>query len=347
MTTTSVSSLSVISSLVLVRLLTVGDKGETVAKIRRDLAPLLVHRWEGAALAEQLERALDELESTALIVLVPGRGKKSAPRFLSTATGKQWGLEFLGVGQLRPKITWRVLKRIYLPARALGVPASSDTVFKALSSDPAFHAMLLKQQFTLSTSDIPKLGEATDALAWKLIGFENQPGKFNIKNVKTLIFNRTLGNGHTTDFKKAVTQLLALHLGAKRHNSNELRDAVLRNWIREHSQGSKVSTSVASLPLRELDLQSFAERVKTAARACSTGRFGENKVFIAHVWRVLQSDPEFRTMDFPAFKQRLTEANNARQLDLSRADLVQAMDPDEVLKSEVRYLNATFHFIRI
>jgi hypothetical protein len=52
-------------------------------------------------------------------------------------------------------------------------------------------------------------------------------------------------------------------------------------------------------------------------------------------------------MDLPAFKQRLAEANNARLLDLSRADLVQAMDPDDVHLSEVTYLNAVFHFIRI
>ena len=96
-----------------------------------------------------------------------------------------------------------------------------------------------------------------------------------------------------------------------------------------------------------LDLPSFAERVKAAARACPTGRFGDSKVFIAHVWLSLQSDPAFRTMDLAAFKERLAEANNARLLDLSRADLVQAMDPDDVRQSEVHYLNATFHFVRI
>ena len=44
----------------------------------------------------------------------------------------------------------------------------------------------------------------------------------------------------------------------------------------------------------------------------------------------------------PRFKTRLAEANNARLLDLSRADLVQAMDPEDVQLSEVSYLNATF-----
>ncbi len=87
--------------------------------------------------------------------------------------------------------------------------------------------------------------------------------------------------------------------------------------------------------------------MKAAARVCPTGRFGDNKVFIAHVWRAVQSDPGFATMDLPAFKERLAEANNARLLDLSRADLVQAMDPEDVRESEVHYLNATFHFVRI
>ena len=35
-------------------------------------------------------------------------------------------------------------------------------------------------------------------------------------------------------------------------------------------------------------------------------------------------------MGLDGFKQRLAEANNARRLDLSRADMVEAMDPDDV-----------------
>ena len=66
-----------------------------------------------------------------------------------------------------------------------------------------------------------------------------------------------------------------------------------------------------------------------------------------HVWRMLQSDPDFAGMGFDRFKEFLALANNSRHLDLSRADLVQAMDPDDVRLSEVHYLNATFHFIRI
>ena len=50
-------------------------------------------------------------------------------------------------------------------------------------------------------------------------------------------------------------------------------------------------------------------------------------------------------MDLPTFKQRLTEANNAGLLTLSRADLVEVMDHTDVQESETRYLNAEFHFV--
>src|SRR5205823_3165908 len=96
-----------------------------------------------------------------------------------------------------------------------------------------------------------------------------------------------------------------------------------------------------------LEMAALAERVKAAARACPTGRYGDNKVFIAHVWRMLRSDADFAEMDLDGFKDFLAAANNSRFLDLSRADLVQAMDPEDVRLSEVQYLNATFHFIRI
>ena len=38
----------------------------------------------------------------------------------------------------------------------------------------------------------------------------------------------------------------------------------------------------------------LAERVKAAARACPTGRYGDNKVFIAHVWRSSSPIPTSR-----------------------------------------------------
>jgi hypothetical protein len=347
---------SAIKSLVVVRLLAVGEKGEAASKIKKDLEPLLAHRWESAALSERIDRMLTALGTMGLVALVPGKTKKAVPKYVLTVEGRRDGLDFLGVEQLRPKTTWTILRKTYLPARVLKMPASSDARFKALSSEPTFQAVLLKRQYDLSTAEIPKPDEATDALAWKLIGFEGENRKFNPKNVKTALFNRAAGTPSATDFKKAATRLLAQRMGARRDDPKELRDALLRNWVDQEEGGTVPAgpTSTTSGPVLPspspapaLDLASFAQQVKSAARDCPTGRFGNNKVFIAHVWKALQADPVFRTMELAAFKEVLAEANNARLLDLSRADLVQAMDPDDVRESEVHYLNATFHFVRI
>jgi hypothetical protein len=61
----------------------------------------------------------------------------------------------------------------------------------------------------------------------------------------------------------------------------------------------------------------------------------------------LQDDAVIGPLGLDGFKRRLAEANNARLLDLSRADMVEAMDFDDVRLSEIPYLGATFHFVRI
>jgi hypothetical protein len=366
-------SLSAIGSLVLVRLLAAGDKGETSSKVKKDLQPLLEHRWSGVTLADALNRTLDELEAAGLVASLPGKAKRAAPKLALTAEGRRRGLELLGVTVLRPKTTWAVLRKTYLPATVLGLPASGEATFKAMASDPGFKAALLKRHYELPTAEVPKLDDAIDALAWKLIGFEGAAGKFTVKNVKTALLNRALGEGRATDFKKAASRLVAQRAGARRDDAKELRDAVLRGWIDRNSapvaSGGAGTAAEDHPPLslyrptipepRELpreppppakparELAELAERVQAAARACPTGRFGDNKVFIAHVWRMLRFDPDFAEMDLDELKELLALANNFRFLDLARADLVQAMDPEDVRLSEVRYLNATFHFIRI
>ncbi|TKD00417.1 hypothetical protein [Polyangium fumosum] len=104
----------------------------------------------------------------------------------------------------------------------------------------------------------------------------------------------------------------------------------------------------AAPPSRRLptDDTAFADRVLSAARASKTGRFGENKVFVSHVIRQLEREG-FTIGDVDTFKARLVAAHRARLLALSRADLVQAMDPADVAESEIVHLNGSFHFVRI
>ena len=70
-------------------------------------------------------------------------------------------------------------------------------------------------------------------------------------------------------------------------------------------------------------------------------------MFIAALWRTSQREPNFPRLSLPEFKQRLVDANSQSLLHLSRADLVQAMDPRMVAESETTFLNATFHFVLV
>jgi hypothetical protein len=338
-----------LQELILVRLLAAGEKGEPGSKVRKDLEPLLSPRWSGAELASSIDAALDELESAGLAARLPVKTKKAAPRVVPTADGRRRALAALGVAELRPRTTWAVLRKTYLPAAALGLPAAGEAAFKAMASDPVFRAVLLRRQFDLPTAEVPKLDDAIDALAWKLIGFEGVARKFDIKAVKTALLNRALGDGRAADFKKAANRLVAREAGARRDDGKELRDAVVRDWVGREAPAEDRGEPppVESAPIPSLDPVALAVRVKAAARDCPTGRYGDHKVFIAHVWDRLHAEPDFAGMDLDGFKRALAEANNLRLVDLARADLVQAMDPEEVRRSEVRYLNATFHFVRI
>jgi DNA-binding MarR family transcriptional regulator len=351
MTTTD---LPAVEALVLTRLLPVSEKGDTSAKIKKDLEPLLGHRASGAAITETVEQAIGNLEAAGFVTLQRGRTKRSVPRVILTLDGRRRALTFLGIDVLKPKTTWTTLKKVHLPARVLGIPAASDATIKAISSDPVFKAVLLKREYDLAAAVLPRLDDVIDALAWRLMGFGETPRKLDLKTVKTALLNRELGDGRAADFKKAVSQLLARRLRARRDDPRELRDAVLRGWIDRdptlRASGEEKPKIPPVFPVSAaptFDLAKFAERVKAAAEGCDTGRYGDNKVFIAHVWNALQSDPFFQGMDLATFKAHLAEANNARLLDLSRADLVQAMNPDDVRQSEVRYLSASFHFVRI
>jgi hypothetical protein len=130
---------------------------------------------------------------------------------------------------------------------------------------------------------------------------------------------------------------------------------VIREWLTtqsyeilaEKSSGTiepAVSNGDAAHLTEPADLTRFAERVQEAARISPSGRFGDNKVFLSHVWKQYQGRGNGMTRE--EFDRLLVEANRQNLLTLSRADLVSAMSPEDVHSSEIRLPNSTFHFIR-
>jgi DNA-binding PadR family transcriptional regulator len=337
---------SAIGPLVLARLLVGGEKGATATDLKKALEPLLGHRWAGAALADRLARALDDLEADGLIVRTR---KRKTDRGTLTPEGGRRALEFLGLDQRPARMTWDQVKKTAVAARALGLPTPRDQAARSFGGDPGFKAALLKARFDLPLDDFPSFDRAIDALAWTLLGFEPGP-KFTVKAVKAALLGRALDGRRQVDPKadpkKEVAKLLARKVGARQSGKDELRLAAIRQWIDRTSDAPGPAPPAASAPA-PIDLDTFAHRVREAARASRTGRFGDNKVFVVHVWRALGDDPAIAALGLDGFKQQLAAANHARRLDLSRADMVEAMDPGDVRDSEVTYLGARFHFVQI
>ena len=341
--------------LLLARLLATGEKGEKRDKVRKELEPLLEHRWSGGALTERIDQTVSDLVAEGLIaVKMVGKGKKAAEHLALTEEGRRRGLSLLGIESLPPKTTWPTLKKVYLPALALGLPGPKGATQKQFGGKPGFQAAVLKAGFGLQVADFPTGKLATDALIWKLLGVDSA-AKFTVAALKKLLFNRELGGQSTVDEKVALRRLVARTVDARRDDDAQMRLALVQRWVEGRpvksghmsARPAPVPSAPPAVAATPLSLEAFARRVVEAARVCPTGRFGDDKVFIAHIWRSVHDDPAFRGMDIVAFKRRLTEANQARLLDLTRADLVEAMDPEDVRSSETLHFGASFHFVRL
>lgn len=90
-------------------------------------------------------------------------------------------------------------------------------------------------------------------------------------------------------------------------------------------------------------MQQFADMVEAAAEAQpASARFGE-QVFLGPIFELMRLRHEVR--DREHFRVLLQIARQRGLLQLSRADLVSAMDPSLVRASEFRDLNATWHLL--
>jgi hypothetical protein len=252
-----------------------------------------------------------------------------------TEKGRNRALSYLGVSKLPPRSSWKSVQSRFLLPKALGLAPGAAQRIQDVDN---LAALLLKRRFGLPVSG--GLGSVLQALACVELGF---PEIVSLNDLKATVLSRLVGSRKTLNTDQLRKLLPRVVLEAPQGGLAGLRSVVFRDW----GQGPKE----AKLPLPEqtapFDLQSFANTVRAAARDCPTGRFGDNKVFINHVWRRLRDEPALDGMDLPEFKQKLVEANAEGLLSLSRADLVQLMDPTDVQESETRHLNAEFHFILV
>ncbi|HQU33587.1 MAG TPA: hypothetical protein PLB88_04680 [Thermoanaerobaculaceae bacterium] len=124
-----------------------------------------------------------------------------------------------------------------------------------------------------------------------------------------------------------------------RIDARRRQDAIQRQMAETLSQkhARLAAARAARSPAPALSDADFAERARQAARSLPEGhpgRFGSTKVFINHAHAAFEADPANPRMSLDEFKKRLVEGHVGGKLQLSRADLVEAMDKGDVRASE-------------
>jgi hypothetical protein len=342
------------------------DSAADASKLSRPAQLLLVRLLASAAAKRPPTRAavlkdlrklspeLPEDDLTGFHQQLAAAGLADSAALRLTAAGRAHALSMLGLGALPAKPTWKSLLDQHLFPLAAGVAPDARETRQKLRTAGFLKSYLVRKHYGLTGGPTAPLAKVLEALACRELGF---PEYSDLKSVQAAVLSRLVGSAaEPLKLKDLEKQVPRTALGVSNDKPDTLRGAVIRRWLAGGSSDGAAARhqSSASHAGGPFDLRAFAAAALRAARQTpSAGWFGDNKVFIARAWRQFQSQPDAppgvpsSSLDLPAFKKRLVEANREGLLRLSRADLVSAMDPADVRESETRYLNAEFHFILI
>jgi hypothetical protein len=295
-------------------------------QIRADVGKLL----EGELTAADLNQLRSHLASAGFLT----KGKRNT--FALTDSGRERALRFLGVAEVPPRTSWSALIANHLFPMAAGLSASAAA---KLNNGDKLAAFIVKRKFGLAPEAGSTMNQVLEAVACKELGFANET---TLDGVLRTVLSRLIGSERLTKDKLAK-QLPLFQTGLTAAAADAVRCKVVRDWLGTAPSPPQVREPA---PAEPFDLPAFAATVQAlAASSPPEDRFHDNKAFIAPLWRMSQHEPNFPRLTLPEFKQRLVEANGQNLLHLSRADLMQAMDPELVADSEIADLNATFHFV--
>lgn len=336
--------------LILVRLLDTAKTPPTRSKFDKDLKPYL-----GAALSKSqwqdvLSRALADLEQRGLIETRP---------FRLTESGRGSAIAFLGM-ETAPAAKWTMLRDRYLIARALGISPTDKPALRDVGTSKGLRPAVLVHHYDLPGSPVPSESRVKHLLAWKQL---QQAHDIDVPPAQDISHNAllraTILRGQKGD---PVTLLAAQVTNADSASLRHVREAVIRCWLERSRQSGPAEESVTDRnrhpagaaerhseqheTFPATNLIEFAGTVLDLARTSPTGWFGENKVFVSHVWNRFRDAKSTNGVTRADFDRWLVECNRQGLLALSRADLVSAMNPEDVEASEIRLPNSSFHFIR-
>lgn len=246
-----------------------------------------------------------------------------------TPSGKSTALGILRWGKLDPQANWRIVKSQLETCLLEEKPFPPGSTLTTAEDEKAVAS--LAGMFPLALGSTPTLAQVIGALAWHALGIKIHV-PFTAQAAIEVLLNRLAGTPTRLPLDQVIEQLITQGPALETSAPKALNGA------------AQPPAQPAPAPLPEDDT-AFAARVLAAARASKTGRFGSDKVFISHILRRLAEEGA-AVGDTEAIKARLVSVHRQGLLSLSRADLVEAMDPKDVASSETRYLSATFHFVR-
>jgi hypothetical protein len=244
----------------------------------------------------------------------------------------------------------------HLTAAALGIaPRLGPEALERLGKADGLRRELVRQQLSLPLEPVPHQKPFLNALGWALLerGASQEviararaaKKSFAVGAIIDVLCLTSAGLGAYAEHQ-GVTALARQIAGATGRDWKDLyRAVVLRRFRPTRVEEERASNGVgvrAGMPPPVESTIAFAERVLAAAKHATTGHVGEHLVFISHVWRELRrrGSPD----DLDAFKARLVEAYRARALHLTKADMPQTFDPDDLAQSSVfdRDVNLVF-----
>ncbi len=335
-----------LKQLILVRLLGKAKTPPARSQLNKDLKPFFVVQdieWQAC-----LDRNLNALQEAGLIEAKP---------FRLTESGQQAAADFLGLDSA-PQAKWDTLRNRYLIARAFDITPSNTQAFQKIGSAEGVRAAVLVKHFQLPGSPVPSESRVKHILAWQQLKTAHDleiPATSNISH--NAILQATILKGQKGDPLKLLSTEATKSLST---DIKHIRQAIIRQWLETIPPETKPQAPTETQPVETtinngqnanaahtLDLPRFAASVREVAQTSPTGWFGENKVFLSHVWNQYQGEGGGNGMSRGEFDQLLVEANRQNLLTLSRADLVSAMNPEDVQSSEIQMSNSTFHFLRV
>lgn len=330
MTTALATSLdTAIAELLLVRMTLPSKKPIAPSVVRKDVGKLLEKELSNS----EFDNLRSELASAGFLT----KGKRNT--FTLTDAGRERALQLLGVAELPSRTSWSTVIAKYLFPKAAGL---SENAAAKLDNGDKLTAFIIRRKYGLPPGAGSTVNQVLEAVACKRLGF---PDETTLDGLLCAILSKLMGSERLSKDKLAKQlPLFGTELAAA--SADAARRKVVRDWLRGASLQPQPPLAPDSRADEPFDLTAFALTVRAlAAKSPPQDRFHDNKVFIAALWRTTQGEPNFPRLSLPDFKQRLVEANSQNLLHLSRADLVQAMDPQLVADSETVYLNATFHFV--